>query len=227
MRRLKFLMSAALVALALLAAACGSSPSGLDSKSPRAILDASAAAVKSARSVRYAGTIRDQGFNSKVDLVLTAAGDTSGTISAAGETIQMIDLRSATYLKASASFWRGSGLSAAAAARIAPHWVKTAALPSGDATESFSSLGKSLAIPNGGALTTIGPKAIHGQTAIGVHSAKYGSTIWIADTGPAYPISFDGPLQGSTGSVSFSEWNSAPEPTAPPHALPESSIVHA
>lgn len=217
---------AALLGTALVAAllvGCGSSsPSGngVGSKTPTQIVEAAKAAAIGAATVHVAGSIVDEGKPIALDMELEAGKGGKGTITLEGLAIKLIQINGAVYIDGSNAFYRHVAGSAAAQL-LRGKWLKA---PASDA--NFSSLasltnlskliGSTLAAH--GVLSPGGTQTIAGQKAVGVTDKAKGGTLYVATTGPAYPLKLAKTGSGG-GKITFDRWNKPVTLTAPSNAI--------
>lgn len=222
MRTRSYVVTALLVVT--LAAACGSTSSGLSSKSPQQVKADAVGAMKAAHSVSVSGTATGQGGRMTLNLGLTSSGGASGSATMGSQKVQLIALPSAIYVKATPQFWESSAhLSASKAAQIATNWVKVPGSLASISSMSYPSMLRSLESDQG-TLSKAGTKSIDGQSVVGVKSSK-GGTLWVTASGTPYPVALTGSLDGSTVDLTFSKWNATSVPGAPKGAVSISSLA--
>jgi hypothetical protein len=233
--RLACLLAALPIALG--AAGCGSSNSashtssgsggaaanGIAAQSPQQILAATMAASNAAKSVHLAGSTVTGGQRIQLDLNL-GAGQGSGSFSQAGLTVQLITLQNVIYLKAGGAFWQKFAGSAAAQL-LADKWLKAPASSSSLAgiaqLTDFHKL-LSTTLSQHGTLAKQGTSTVNGQSAVAVKDTSRGGTLYIATTGPAYPLQLVGGSGG--GKLTFDHWNEPVTATAPSGAVDLSKL---
>jgi hypothetical protein len=184
-------------------------------------------AMQSATAFRMTGSGSDNGALLRMDIHYGATSS-DGSITFAGNTVQLRYVRPDMYMKAGAKFWRqvgsiGSTPSArdrAALKLLKDKWVH---LP-----ENTSGLGQlaQLAVRTevvkqaglGGGTYSKGPdKTIDGVPAVSFVDAADGSTVYVPATGTPYPIRIENPKPAGGGSLDLTDWNvpfSAPRPPA-------------
>jgi hypothetical protein len=207
---------------ALALAGCGSSSSGngVASKPPAQILDAAVKAAKSAATVHVSGSMSDEGQPVSLDLELEAGKGGKGTIALEGLSVKLIQLNGAVYMNGSEAFYRHVAGSAAAQL-LRGKWLKA---PASDANfASLASLtdldklvGSTLA--SHGALVAAGTSTVRGQKVVGVTDKSKGGTLYVATTGPAYPVEI-AKSGSSGGTVVFERWNKPVTLEAPVGAI--------
>jgi hypothetical protein len=218
-----------LVAAPLLVSACGSSSSGSNSNGeakkagPQVAKDA-AAALGATDAVHVAGTMTDSATKKpvKFDLQLQADG-TSGTLAMSGQTVSIISVGGATYIKASAAFYEAQQASPTAAAKLADRWVKA---PTSQEFDSFtlSGLSKSLGEPDGKIDDAVTTGSLNGQDVV-IVSQTDGSKLYVAGTGEPIPLQITNSAKSSDGegTVSFTDYGKHQTIKAPADAIDASS----
>ena len=220
------------VPLALMACCGGSSkpktaPSnGEAAKKPAQIVADSVAAATAATSVHIVGSIDDTAGPLKVDLTLTSGKGGAGSVTVNGLTFDIVRIGAKAYFKAGPKFWQQFG-GGAAAALLADRWIEASAVtgnlsaftPLTDVAKLFSNL-----LGQHGGLKNIGTSTVDGQDVVGVLDTDQGGTLYIAATGPAFPISLRNTGKGG-GVISFDHWNQVAPLTAPANAVPLSSLT--
>ena len=182
------------------------------------ILAKAQAAAKAATSVRMKGSLSDEGDRIVLDVQLGKTGG-QGTMSMNGAAFSLIVLDRTAYLKISDKFWRAQIKSKADAdaviALVGGRWIKTP-LTDKDLGElaAFASKPKffdTLFEPTG-TLKKTGPRTVDGVTAIGLRDTD--GTLWV-DTATGRPVRLE---SSSTDALTFTEYNQATTPKAPPAA---------
>jgi hypothetical protein len=180
------------------------------------ILARAQAAAKAASSVRMKGSLSDEGDRIVLDIQLGKTGG-QGTMSINGAAFSLIVLDRTAYLKISDKFWRAQIKSKADAdaviALVGGRWIKTSLTDKdlGDLA-AFASKPKffdTLFEPTG-TLKKTGPRTVAGVTAIGLRDTD--GTLWV-DTATGRPVRLE---SSSTDALTFSEYNRATTPKAPP-----------
>ncbi len=221
---------AALLALAVLIAGCGSSSSGngVASKSPSEILAAAKTAAQSASSVHVAGSLNSGATPLTLDLDLASGRGGRGQISEGGLSFELIVIDNTVYIKGSPAFYSHFGGSAAAQL-FQGKWLK-APTTSGELASlaSLTNLGKLLAEALASSDTLVkGPTTtVAGQQVVELKDTTKNGSLYVATTGQPYPIEIV--KRGTeTGHVSFTRWNASVTLTAPAGAVDLSQLQHA
>jgi hypothetical protein len=215
-------------ALLLLAVVTGlasaASPNGEAAKPiPRILADVQAAA-DGAHSVHVAGSVLSGASSLSLDLRLVAGRGGAGTIDEGGFSFQIVRLGTRAYFEASPAFWRqyaGTG----GAELFKGKWIEASAtsgqLASFTPLTSISQffhglLGSSDALVEGA--TTL----VHGRPAFTLVDKTQGSTLYVAATGPPFPLEVTS--TGKKGAISFEDWNQPLRVVVPPHPIALASI---
>jgi hypothetical protein len=216
----------AIVAAGAATAAAGTAPSnGVASKSPSAIVAAARSAIDGVSTVHVDGSGVSNGESLGLDLWLVAGKGGRGSVSEGGLGFQLVVIGKTLYFNASTAFWKKFANSAAAAL-FAGKWLKAAASGQYASLASFTnirSLFTQLLSPKGtlskGALSTV-----LGQQVVPVTDRTDGGTLYVATTGPAYPVEVVGPA-GKRDVVVINDIGKPVSLTAPPGAIDISSLT--
>jgi hypothetical protein len=215
----------ALFLLACVSAAlggCGSSSSGngIAAKTPTEILAATAAVADAATSVHVAGSIAAGATPITFNLELLAGRGGRGQLAENGLGFELIQLAGTVYIKGSPAFYRHIGGSGAARL-LEGKWLKAPTTSAefaslGSLTDLRSLIEKALA--NHGTLAKGQLTTVNGQKAVGVSDTSKGGTLYVATTGPPYPIQVS-ETGAHGGKISFSHWNQPVTVRAPANAI--------
>jgi hypothetical protein len=214
----------AAVAAAIALAGCGGSAGPAKAGSPAKTADSRTAAtiiaqlktaVKAAKSVHVAGTVRESGRTDSLDISLTRSGDLSGFIESAGTKLEIIDAGHVAYIKVTSAFLKLAHGPASICQKLCGKYVAADASDGkkivgdlsmskllGELTDSMPSFHKA-------GTTTVG-----GQQALILHGAD-GSTLDVAAVGQPYPLRAVAP-KSNNSELDFSQWNAVPAIAAPP-----------
>ncbi|MGO9342515.1 MAG: hypothetical protein ACLP6E_08345 [Acidimicrobiales bacterium] len=211
------------IVAALAAAGCSSSSgNGIATDSVSQIQSSVEQAMGAATSVQINGTTFESGKTTTFQIATFSSGDFSGTIEQAGNSLQLRKIGSTDYLKGTVGYYESAGQSASVATLLGGNWVYGPDSQFGFGNSfSISSLVSSVKKPDG-TLSKGSSSTINGQAAFSVNSSK-GGVMWVATTGPAYPIQLDD-SSSSGGTINFSNWNQASAPVAPAGARSLSSF---
>jgi hypothetical protein len=209
------------LAVTALAGCGGSSGNGVASKSPREILAAARAAADSASAVRVTGSTVAGGAPITLDLSLVAGRGGRGRLAENGLSFELVELDGTIYISGSSAFYRHFA-GPAAAQLLQGKWLKAPSTNAGFAglsslTELRRLLDTALAT-SGKTLTRTGASTVNGQAVVGVGDATRNGTLYVAATGPPYPIEIT-KSGGGGGTIAFSEWNKPVALSAPANAV--------
>ena len=181
-----------------------------------AVIAAMQASVRQATSMHVTGRLTNSGVPISVNLDMHRNGDVSGTESLNGAPYQVIGVHGVVFVKATPAFLQEVKAPASACALACGRWLQlTPALASqliGDFSMSnFTAPLTSNRLPH---FTEAGTKIVAGQPAW-VLRATQGVTLDVSAAREHFPLIAT--TGGSTSEViSYSRWNSAPEPARPP-----------
>jgi len=206
--------SAAPLLATLLAAAaltgCGSSTrgNGVAAKSPAEILAGAKVLADAAKSVHVAGTIHSASSPIALDLSLLAGKGGRGVLSESGLSFELIQIHGTVFIKGSPAFFTHIA-GPSAAQLLQGRWLKASAASGGlAALASLTDLGGlvNTALAAHGPLTKGAITTVDGQKAIAVMDPSTGGSLYVATTGPPYPIKITMGGAGA-GSITFEQWN--------------------
>jgi hypothetical protein len=205
---------AALVTLVLAGCGGGTSTNGLEDRSPAQIQEEAAAAITGAKGVHVKGTggIIDS-TPAQFDLRIQN-GSSSGTITLEGAHFEITRVGEVIYVKADEAALESLGVPPEMHGLGADRWLKLAPQEaSGLEGFSLDSFAQQLTT-NESPLETEVEQTELGDRRVVVISQENGSRLYIANTGPAYPIR--GELKGANeGRIDFSEYGVDFQITAP------------
>jgi hypothetical protein len=215
-------------------AGCGGSSSsgnGVASKSPTEIVSAAKAAANGASTVHVAGSTVTGGSPITLDLSLVAGQGGRGKLSENGLGFELVQVGGALYISGSPAFY--SHFAGSAAAQLLQgKWLKAPVSNSSFAgisslTEPRKLLSTVLdaALAHPTALASTGTTTIKGQTVVGVKDTSQGGILYVATTGPAYPVEIAKSGAGG-GTIAFGEWNKPVTLTAPTPAVDIEQLRH-
>jgi hypothetical protein len=194
----------------------GSTSAPATEPSSTALLTAMQSSVRQASSVHVAGNLSNNGTPISVDLDLHRNGDVSGTVSQNAAPFQIVGLGNLTYIKATRAFLQQVKAPTSACAVVCGKWLQLTTAEAGQLTGdlSMNSLTAPLTSGQVPALTEAGKVTVNGQSAW-VLRASDGSKLDVSTTNQHYPLAAS--TGGSTHEVvTYSRWNAAPKPVAPP-----------
>jgi hypothetical protein len=213
---------AALVTLLPTGCGGGTPTNGLEDKSPAQIQEEAAAAIKGAKGVHVTGTSITDGTPAQVDLQIQN-GSSSGTITLEGAHFEITRVGEVTYVKADEAALESLGIPPEMHSLGADRWLKLA--PQETSVEGFSldSFAQQLTMNDTPLETEVEQTELDGKRVV-VISQQDGSRLYIANTGPAYPIRGD--LKGANeGRIDFSEYDVDFQITAPQNYVELSELA--
>lgn len=228
-----------LVALALAGCGGGSSPgnstnssgNGEASKPARQVLTDAAKAADAASSVRVSGQVTTKGQQVGLDLTIAKGKGATGSITLKGQKVDLVVIGTSGYMKAGAAFFQAVGGSQGAAIgqMLAGKWFKFPTTNAQFGQIAGFANAKSIfdrITATHGALTNKGATTYKGQSVVAIYdsSKANGGTLYVAATGTPYPVAIAGNGSGSSGSITFDQWNQSVTLTAPSGAIDLSSL---
>jgi hypothetical protein len=204
-----------------LAGCGGSSDNGLASKSPTAIVAAAKAAADGASAVHVSGSTVTGSAPIDLDLSLVAGRGGRGRISENGLSFELIELDGTTYISGSSVFY--SHFAGPAAAQLLQgKWLKAPSTNSSFAgISSLTELRRLLDAAlqtSSKTLASAGSGTVNGQAVVGVRDTSQDATLYVATSGPAFPVEIAKSGAGG-GTITFSKWNKPVTLTAPANAV--------
>ena len=204
---------AALVTLLLAGCGGGTSTNGLEDKSPAHIQEEAAAAIKGAKGVHVTGTGIADSTPAQVDLRIQN-GSSSGTVTLEGADFEITRVGEVIYVKADEAALESLGVPPEMHGPGAHRWLKLAP-EEASGLEGFSldAFAQQLTMNESPLKTEVEQTELDGRRVV-VISQQNGSRLYVANTGPAYPIR--GELKGANeGRIDFSQYGVDLEITAP------------
>jgi hypothetical protein len=186
---------------------------GVEALAPADIITKAKAALTAAKSFHVKGGATDNGTKADVDLTFQGKNQV-GTISASGVVVNVEVIGTDLYLKAPDAFWQAilaaQPSAASTLASVQGKWVKVSTTTPG--FSDFADLGRDGLLETNGDLTKGAIKTVNGTQTIPVVSADK-SVVYVAIQGEPYPIEMTD--AAGTSTLDFSQFNSAPDVTAP------------
>lgn len=195
-----------------------SSASGLADKSGPEVAKAAADALEGVDAVHVKGDGTSDGQQLALDLQVQGE-DLSGTISNAGQTLQIIHTGGQTYAQAPAEFWSSQGVPAEAVGQLAGKWV-TLPAEVGDSLSGISlqDLVSELRNPTDGAYQDDVTTDTRDGKKVVVLKQAGGSTLQVAAEGEPYPL-YSETKGDEPGTLTFSGFGEKQAIAAPPSPL--------
>jgi hypothetical protein len=198
--------------------ACGGAPSatgpptsGLERKSPADMLQKAAGALKAAKSVRIVGIFPDGVVNARVQ-----RGSASGTLTKAGHKFRVTIIGRAAYINTDQTGLKMSGAPPAVQRHDAGRWLKVA--KSGFTGFTFASLASQITAYRGPLEPKVRQATLDGRKVV-VIGWRDGSKLYVANTGPAYPLRAELTKGPNVFRIDFTEYGARFNITAPRNAI--------
>lgn len=178
------------------------------------------AAVDSAHTVHVIGSGRSGGSAVSLNLRLVASVGGDGTIEQNGFSFRIVRLYRRAYFNAGRRFWRR--FAGAAAGLYDGRWIEASATSGGLAaftpvTTISALLADAL---DGRGTRVIGRDASYdGQPAFAIEDTANGSVLYVAASGPPYPLAIKPARGAGAGLISFEDWNASVRIAAPADAI--------
>lgn len=209
-----------LVALAGCGGSSGPKSNGVAEMTPTQIIQEMKKAVANATSVHISGTGSTSGTAISLDLQLARGKGGAGHVEVGGYGFDLVRIDGKLYFKAdkkALEHYAGGVV----ANLLAGRWFVVPAGSGGFG--SFTPFTNLQALMNqiltaSGRVEKGDETKVGGQPAIALTDTKKGGTLYVATTGPAYPLELK-PGSNKTGSISFTEWDQPVTLTAPENAL--------
>jgi len=196
--------------LPVVLSACGGGAHGVAAKDPEAIVAAATKAIEGVHSVEVYGSVNDASPRDEIrfDLHLVNGRGATGSLSEHGLAFQLVTLGKVAYVKATPAFWDQFG-GAPVAVQLRGRWLRAPA--DHGAFASFAGLTdvhKLIAglLAGHGALTKGTTSTVDGHQVIAVHDASRQGTLYVATSGPSYPIRIEN-KSSDRGHIDFRRFN--------------------
>jgi len=214
-----------LLGLTLLAAAitgCGGSSdgNGIAHKTPTEIVASAKVLADSATSVHVSGSILSGSSPITLDMYLLASKGGRGQLSENGLSFSLIQIHGNVFIKGSPAFYRHVA-GATAAQLLQGRWLKAPASTGNLASlASLTDLRQLMdtTLAAHGPLVKGASTTVDGRKVLGVTDTSQGGTLYVATTGPPYPIAVTKNGSGA-GRVVFDDWNGPVSVTAPANTI--------
>ncbi len=203
-------------------AGCGGSSqgNGIAAKTPSEILASAKVLADDASSVHVFGSIPSAGSPIALNLYLRAGRGGRGQLSENGLAFELIQIRGTAYIKGSNAFYRHIA-GPTAAQLLQGRWLKASASTGSLASlVSLTNLSQLLdtTLTGHGALVKGATATVAGRRVLALKDPAEGGTLYVATTGPPYPVEVTKGGAGA-GSIVFDDWNEPVVVTAPEDAI--------
>ncbi len=189
---------------------------GLENQTAARVAQAAEAAFKAAKTVHVRGTFLADGRTETFDLRYEG-GSTSGMFTVHGADIQIVTVGDNAYLKADKRGWAAMGNPPDTQGLLADKWVKSGSARDMLTPFSLATFASELTAEEFAQGGTVALSTLAGQKVV-VAIYRDGSKLYVASTGPAYPLRFD--AAGSVGGRrDFSQYGVVFHITAPPNPV--------
>jgi hypothetical protein len=212
-----------LTIFAVVLAGCGgggTKSNGVADMTPTQIISEMQKAVSNAKSVHISGTGSSGGTQISLDLQLAAGKGGAGYIEIDGYRLDLVRVADKLYVKADQAALKHFAGSLVAGL-LGDKWFVIPSTASGFGSFSqFTDLNKLMkqVLTASGRVEKGSETKIDGQPAIGLIDTKKGGTLYVATTGPAYPLEI-APGGNDKGKISFTDWDQPVTLKAPSGAL--------
>ncbi len=203
---------------------CGSSSkgNGVAAKTPTEIVAGAKILADAASSVHVKGSIVGSGSPITFNLYLVGSRGGRGQVSQNGLSFEVIRIHGTVFIKGSTAFYRHVA-GATAAQLLQGRWLKAPASSGGLASlASLTDLRQLLntTLAAHGALVKGANTTVDGRKVLGLTDTAKGGTLYVATTGPPYPIELTAG-GAKAARIVFDDWNAivAVTPPAPANTL--------
>jgi hypothetical protein len=214
------MVGAVLLGSALVGCGSSSQSNGVANKTPNEIVAGAKILADSASAVHVSGSIVSAGTPIALDMYLVASRGGRGRVSENDLGFEVVRIHGTVYIKGSSAFYRHVA-GPAAAQLLGGSWLKASAssgslAPLASLADLHQLLDAALAEHGPlvkGAVTTVG-----GRKVLALTDPSKGGTLYVAASGPPYPIEL---TKGGTGGgmIVFDHWNEPVTVTAPLNAI--------
>lgn len=208
----------AIAMLALAGCGAGTDTNGLEAKSAAEVQQEAAAALKGAMSVHVTGKgTSEDGVPAELDFRLQGESG-SGILTVGGKRVEIIAIDRVVYVRGDEQTLAAAGMPESAAHRAAGKWVKA---QSGQLInmEGFrlDEMAEELTKFDSPLLPKVEQTTLDGRKVV-VISQENGSKLYVANTGPAYPLRLE-KKGDDPGQTDFTEYGADFPVTAPADAI--------
>lgn len=186
-----------------------------EGKSPTQVLADAKSALFNAKAVHATGSITSSGDTEQIDLQLQDQ-NIAGSITEAGQKIQIVKDSGTMYLKAPSAFWAKTA--GAQAAALGDKWIKVTAEQAGDLSQlTLQGLAANLNANDSPLTGTTKKSSVDGRKAL-LLTQKDGSQLFVADSTSPVPLKIVS-HGDSQGTVTFSDYGKVQTIAAPAGAV--------
>lgn len=173
-------------------------------------------AVKTVTSVHISGTVDENNAPVTLNMGLLSNGDMSGTITTGKTTVTIISVNNASYILVTPAFLKSAIGPAAGCDGLCGKYVKVSGGQQASLTQGIDLTSMTKAFTTLRGVAAAGTTTFDGQKVFIYKDPQDSATVYVAATGPAYPLRIVGKDLGTTATLVFSDWNQVPVPVAPP-----------
>lgn len=222
--RLTAVVAGIALSASVLAGCGGSSSSGVASKSPSEIVSSAKTAILHASSVHVSGSIVTSGTPLDLDLTLVSGKGGLGQMSEGGLSFRIVNVGNTVYIQGSRGFWEHYG-GATAARLLDGKWLKAPASGQFASIAALTNMQKLLGsiLASHGGLTKGPTTTVNGHQVVAVSDKSKGGTLYVATSGPPYPIEITR-TGGGGGQIVFDRFNQPVTLTPPTNAVSLSQL---
>lgn len=188
---------------------------GLEKMSATAVSHTAIGMFSLAHSVRVQGTMIGGVPAEKFDLRYEGRS-IIGSYVEKGSAYEYIAVGNRSYLKTNAAGWEAMGNTPDVANMMAGHWLRTGSAPTGEEWPSRAIFVSELGLRESAQDATVAQATLDGRRVV-VVTYPDGSKLYVANTGPAYPVRLDTTGNGG-GRRDFSQYGTRFHITAPKNA---------
>ncbi len=187
----------------------------MELKPPNAIVRDANDAIARASAVHVAGSLFDNGVPLTLDLSLVSGKGGAGQLSEAGYALRVITVGQNVYIKGTSAFLSHFA-SPAAARTFAGKWLKAPASGAFAPIASLTNMQELFrrVLLSHGILKKDGMTTVNGRRVIALRDSTQGESLYVATTGPPYPVEVVKKGAGG-GRIVFDRINQPVKLTAP------------
>ena len=224
MSRIAAWAACSLLVACAVSACGGASSNGVASKSANGIVTAAIDAIDGANSAHISGSLVSDGDPVSLNLDLVSGKGGRGEMSQGGLSFRIEVVGGEVYINGSEAFWNHFG-GQGAEQLLNGKWLKAPASGQFASLAQLSNLHLLLGtlLTTHGALVKAGTSTVDGQSAVAVRDTAKDATLYVATTGPPYPLEID-KIGSQAGRIRLSGFNESVSLTAPRDAIDISKL---